>query len=234
MNTEIRQFLDDLFSKAASDEYIFRGEPAHYAKVSSGLCRLLENTSVSFVDKIAEIEQRMVEAAKSYANLSERSDEAVLSELQHFGGKTNLIDFSRDCLIALFFACGQPSDQHGRIICLNRTSDEYDIVNPAENHSRVIAQKSIFVKSPNGIVASAVADIIDVPSDMKPTLRSYLERVHGISHPSIYTDIVGFVALQNMLLEGYLHLSSQSAAGPEGDAISDMPDWLKMLTPQSS
>ena len=141
LNMEIRQFLDDLFSKAASDEYIFRGEPAHYAKVSSGLYRLLESTSVSFVDKVVEIEQSMVEAAKSYANLSERSDGAVLSELQHFGGKTNLIDFSRDCLVALFFACGQPSAQHGRIICLKRTSDDYDIVNPAENHSRVLLKR---------------------------------------------------------------------------------------------
>lgn len=156
-----------------------------------------------------------------------------MSELQHFGGKTNLIDFSRDCLVALFFACGQPSDQHGRIICLNRTSDDYDVVNPAENHSRAIAQKSIFVKSPNNVVSSAVTDIIDVPSDMKPTLRSYLERVHGISHPSIYTNIVGFVALQNMLLEGYLRLSSQTATGTEVDAISDMPEWLKILSPRS-
>ena len=42
-------------------------------------------------------------------NMNESVDFEILTELQHYGGKTNLIDFTTDYLIALFFACdGSP------------------------------------------------------------------------------------------------------------------------------
>ena len=42
----------------------------------------------------------------------------MLTQLQHRGGKTNLIDFTRNILIALFFACDGHFEEEGRIICL--------------------------------------------------------------------------------------------------------------------
>ena len=217
MNTEIRQFLANLFSKAASDEYVFRGEPAHYENVSSGLYRKLDSVGPPFVDRIAEVEQSIVEALKSYASLSDRSDEAALSELQHYGGKTNLIDFSRDCMVALFFACGPPLAQNGRVVCLKQASAEYGILAPVENHSRVIAQKSVFVKPSTGIVVPADEDVVNVPSELKRQLLTYLERTHGISHSSIYTDVVGFVDYQETLLNEYLAPVSQ----PGDESVSE-------------
>lgn len=213
MNPEIQKFLESLLAKAASDEYLFRGEPAHYEHVSSGLYRRLDSADVSFVDRIVEIELSIVEALKFYANLSERSDDAALSELQHYGGKTNLIDFSRDCIVALFFACGRPFNRDGRIICLKQPSDEYEIVTPAENHSRVIAQKSVFVRSPTGIVIPGDEDVVRVPRALKRRLTIYLEQAHGISHSSIYTDIIGFVDFQDALLNEYLNPVSQLGEG---------------------
>ena len=214
MNAEIRQFLESLLEKAASSEYLFRGESAHYEHVSSGLYRKLNSVDASLVEKITEVEQGIIEAAKSYANMAGRSDDAVLSELQHYGGKTNLIDFSKDCLVALFFACGEPSAQDGRVICLKQARIDYAIVMPAENHSRVIAQKSVFVKSPTGVVVPDDADVVAVPKDLKRQLLIYLERVNGISHSSIYTDVVGFVDYQETLLNEYLDPASQ--LGNEG------------------
>lgn len=209
MNTEVRQFLESLLAKAASDDYVFRGEPAHYGHVSSGLYRQLDSADTPFVDRIGEVERAIAEALKSYANLSGRSDDAALSELQHYGGKTNLIDFSRDCMVALFFACGPPRVRNGRVICLKRASAEYEILTPPENHSRVIAQKSVFVKSPTGIVVPNDEDVVSVPSELKRRLQAYLERAHGISHSSIYTDVVGFVDYQEALLNEYLDPASQ-------------------------
>ncbi len=220
MNTEIRQFLDDLFSKAASDDYVFRGEPAHYEHVSSGLYRKLDGADTPFVDRIVEVEQAIVEALKSYANLLGRSDDAALSELQHYGGKTNLIDFSRDCMVALFFACDLPSNQNGRVICLKRASAEYEILTPVENHSRVIAQKSVFVKSPTGIVVPDDDDVVSVPGELKLQLQEYLEQAHGISHSSIYTDVIGFVDYQEVLLNKYLDPASQ----PSNESVSELSE----------
>ena len=206
MNTEVRQFLESLLAKAASDDYVFRGEPAHYGHVSSGLYRKLDSADTPFVDRITEVERAIAESLKSYANLSGRSDDAALSELQHYGGKTNLIDFSRDCMVALYFACGLlPNDRDGRVICLKQAIAEYEILTPVENHSRVIAQKSVFVKSPTGIVVPNDEDVVSVPSDLKPELLAYLEQAHGISHSSIYTDVVGFVDYQEALLDALLN-----------------------------
>ena len=47
-----------------------------------------------------------------------------LTELQHYGGHTNLIDFTTDNHIALFFACDGSPDKDGRIILLERTEEK--------------------------------------------------------------------------------------------------------------
>ena len=48
--------------------------------------------------------------------MNETVDFEILTEIQHYGGKTNLIDFTTDYLIALFFACDGHHDKEGRII----------------------------------------------------------------------------------------------------------------------
>ena len=47
---------------------------------------------------------------------AETTDFELLTEIQHYGGKTNLIDFTTDYLIALFFACDGHHDKDGRVI----------------------------------------------------------------------------------------------------------------------
>ena len=42
------------------------------------------------------------------------SDLSILTQLQHYESQTNLIDFTTDFNIALFFACdGQPGEMEG-------------------------------------------------------------------------------------------------------------------------
>ena len=45
----------------------------------------------------------------------------VLTDLRHFGGHTTLIDFSRDMMVALFFACKGDLESRGQlIVCRER------------------------------------------------------------------------------------------------------------------
>ena len=91
----------------------------------------------------------MLEAAKDYTHETDSFE--ILTELQHYGGHTNLIDFTTDNHIALFFACGDFLDKPGRIILFQRTektNEEYKIREPQNPRNRVIAQKSIFVRPP--------------------------------------------------------------------------------------
>ncbi|MDE0397739.1 MAG: FRG domain-containing protein [Candidatus Poribacteria bacterium] len=53
-----------------------------------------------------------------------KADEVdLLTQLQHYGGKTNLIDFTTDYLIATYFACAGEPNEDGRVIVLEKTPE---------------------------------------------------------------------------------------------------------------
>ena len=55
----------------------------------------------------------MLDANRKYENLE------ILTKIQHYGGSTNLIDFTKDYFVALFFACDSSPNKPGRLISLN-------------------------------------------------------------------------------------------------------------------
>lgn len=71
---------------------------------------------------------------------------------------------------------------------------------------------------------------MSVPSELKPDLLAYLRQAHGISHQSIYTDIVGFVDFQDMLLDGFMITGPQSLSEDDSGTLSDFAEWLSMLS----
>ena len=60
----------------------------------------------------------------------------------------NLIDFTADYLIALFFACDGDYSLDGRVVLLERTEERNkQIYGPRHPVNRVLAQKSVFVRA---------------------------------------------------------------------------------------
>ena len=93
---------------SAGGSYIYRGEPRLYPKVSSSLYRRYADIEADTFD-IEVVQDEILDQARGYAG--EMDDFDILSQLQHNGGATNLIDFTTDFLIALFFACdGKPEE----------------------------------------------------------------------------------------------------------------------------
>ena len=88
---------------------------------------------------IGRLEIAILEQARDYSNLS--TDEEILAELQHFGGKTNLIDFTEDFLIALFFASESAEAENGRVVL--HWPDPKRIIKPRGMNNRVVFQKSV-------------------------------------------------------------------------------------------
>ena len=92
--------LDEINHKVAGGSYIFRGEPECYPKVSSGLYRQYKEDYDERKDLDIEMEefdvglvgQEMLKEAERYT--SEADEFEILAEIQHYGGKTNLIDFT--------------------------------------------------------------------------------------------------------------------------------------------
>ena len=183
---DILRKISEIAQKSAGGGYIFRGENACYAEVSSGLYREYKDLAVDDL-RIEFIQQDIVREAKRFT--IETDDVKILDQLQHFGYQTNLIDFTTDYLIALFFSCDGHFDKDGRVVLLRRESVPTRV--PKSPVNRVIAQKSVFVTPPTGVVEPD--DIIQIPADLKQPIWSYLRDCHGISTETIYNDLYGFI-----------------------------------------
>ena len=143
--------IAEIVKKSADGDYIYRGESECYDEVSSTLYRVVphnlepgrllsEGVRVSEEVRVDIVQNGILEEAKRYlgqtGGINDAKDIEVLTELQHFGGKTNLIDFTEDYLIALFFACDGSHEKAGRVILLKRESANYDIREPQRAISR--------------------------------------------------------------------------------------------------
>ncbi len=194
--------IQEIVKASEGDEYIYRGEREHYDKICSSLYRHYERDidAENFEIQIAQAE--MVKEAMDYTQ--ERHKFAVLTELQHYGGKTNLIDFTTDYLIALFFACDGSHDDDGRVLLLKHTEEnksKYSIVRPQHPQNRVIAQKSIFVQPPEGFIVPN--KVIKIPRSLKKPILDYLGKHHDISTETIYNDLHGFIRHQGLHESAY-------------------------------
>ena len=122
----------------------------------------------------------------------------ILTELQHYGDKTNLIDFTTDYLIAIYFACAGESKENGRVIVLEKTEDiENMIIRPYSPRHRVVAQKSIFLYPRKGFVDVPDVNIVPIPEHLKRPMILYLRKHHDLSAATIYNDLHGFITSEN-------------------------------------
>ena len=209
-------------SSIREDPCFYRGEPERYPVVSSGLYRACPHSGDEAFD-IGHVEQEMVEAAKQYTTFTD--DDEILAEIQHFGGRTNLIDFTEDCLVALFFAGGGGKENDGRVVL--HWPEPGSLVRPKHTINRVVAQKSVFVRPRRGfILPDSCEETVVVPGDLKEGILSFLKRCHGISENTVYRDIHGFIRAQNPQRSRYVIEFRQSRATRQPEPIPNLPDFL--------
>ena len=141
----------------------------------------------------------------------------LLTEIQHYGGKTNLIDFTTDYLIALFFACDGHHDKDGRVI-LQETEEIKDMINrPRNPQHRVIAQKSVFIHPTEGFIEPHEKDIVIIPANLKQPLLERLRKYHSVSTETIYNDIYGFIRNQSIHRNAHTEFYRGFACQQRGD-----------------
>ena len=222
IQNEIRKKINEIVEKSTDGNYIYRGEPKtheehpHYGKVSSSLWRdyglEMENFDIEVVQTeiLSGAKEHIGDIPQDYradlaASLNVTQDESnqtidfeILTEIQHYGGKTNLIDFTTDYFIALFFACDGHHNKKGRVI-LQKTEEIQDVIeHPRNPRHRVIAQKSIFVRPPKGFINKPHEDnVVIIPGNLKQWILQHLQQ-YGISKATIYNDVYGFIRYQNI------------------------------------
>ena len=213
--------------------------PKSFPEDAADVTKLMLNTITD--NAIEEAVRRTIEKTEEAVELE------ILTELQHYGCKTNLIDFTTDYLIAIYFACSGNLQDDGRVILLEKTEEieKEMIIRPQNPYHRVIAQKSVFLYPPEGFIEVFEDKKVKIPSVLKETFLKYLEKHHGISTETIYNDIHGFIRYQdihqNAYVQFYIGLTFQyrgynadtqekrkegfkKAIDHYSDAIKEMPD----------
>ncbi len=244
--TTPQEKIQAILDKCSTGKYIFRGENKEYGKVSSGLYRQYCQRDDSKPDNdplidnehffVSSVEKEIVEKVKKYIGPNALNIE-VLTELQHYGGKTTLLDFSKDLHIALFFACDGNFDKNGRVIFfktseLTESTDidynqidttKHTLISPIGKNPRVIFQSSIFVHSPKGYLEVCEGDIIEIESNLKKPLLDYLSKYFNINTETIYNDIQGFIRNQH-------NHSTAEVEFYRGVANSDLDKYKEAIT----
>ena len=152
------------------------------------------------------------------------SDLELLAELQHNGAATCLIDFTKNPLIALWFACQDGLGNNGKVVAMatgelgpTSGSIEFAIVDydksvsnnimeffgeeklwkwiPAHQNNRIVAQNSVFVFGKEKIV-DRYYETIEIEKRSKGFLIRELKDKFGIDEEYLFSDFSGF-ALAN-------------------------------------
>ena len=219
----VQDIIREIEQKSEGGGYIYRGERKCNPKISSKLYRDFEIEEEHF--DIELVQKELLAAAKKHTGdlpqdfrmdftaslnvMAELTEEArdfeILTEIQHYGGKTNLIDFTTDYFIALFFACDGRYQEDGRVI-LQKTDKIRDMLaHPRNPRHRVIVQKSMFIRPPRGFIEPHENYIVIIPADLKQPLLQHLREYHGISTEVIYNDLQGFIRNQDIHGDAYTH-----------------------------
>ena len=206
--------IEEILAKSEGYEYIYRGEPECYAKVSSTLYREYPHIGAESLD-LEVIQEKMLNEAKKLTY--EIDDSEILIEIQHYGGRTNLIDFTTDYLIALFFACDGAPNKDGRVIRQKTETIKDLIKHPRNPRHRIKAQKTVFVIPPNGFIEPDKDDIVTIPAALKQPLLQYLREHHDISTETIYNDLYSFIKNQDIHRRAYVAFYSGLTFQNTGD-----------------
>ena len=222
------EFLSRILKKCEGKPYIFRGTTRRYShKIST--VQTIEGNAVKVKDGINSPLYRHLKGNVFFRNsflpwdvkneVLKRAGNLhypvftlreVVTDIQHFGGKTNLIDFSRSLYIALFFACDGKYKRCGELIVLDTSSLRDDdnwfvntdptpcLVEPAKTNfsiRRVLDQKSVFIYPSYGYVNEDFCKIfsIQVPAYLKKPILDYLRAERDIHTNTVYNDLIGFI-----------------------------------------
>ena len=227
-NNNIAKTLNEFIEWAArfkDGQYLFRGVTKDKYEIEASACRRLPDADKNNPSKLLKINQELIGRAQGLGHDlrdgRQLTDLELLAELQHFGAATCLIDFSRNALVALWFACQTSSggEANGKVFAVNRDDTvrlktvnpklmKKDIdyfLQPDENgrylqyqwspklqNNRIIAQQSVFVFS--GVQIEAEAECV-IDKDNKQEILISLEQISGITESSIYPDFDGFARL---------------------------------------
>lgn len=114
-------------------------------------------------------------------------DRQLLAEIQHYEGRTLLVDFTKNRDVALFFACKDKPDKDGRLMLLSEEHEGkmWDRISPSKTFPRYLKQESVLVVPkigclfPNGSASpnennGTQCVVFNIPKELKRDILGHL------------------------------------------------------------
>ncbi len=236
MKKTLTNYLEEISEKTSvSGLYAFRGQgKGDWLLCSGATRRLLSHYQVKAESEVPNFQTRyidyhrhvLIEPARTNGwGLEEGrrlSDLELLAKLQHFGAATGLLDFTRNRLVALWFACHNDRDD-GKLFAINtnnplsfknitydqteqKISDilSADLAEPlwywepiafGEAKTRILCQHSLFVIGSRPLIPKSIVQEITIAREDKSSLLEELEKAYDINEESLFRDLYGFASV---------------------------------------
>ncbi len=213
------------WQESAGGRFVFRGEDDLYPEVASGIARRYETSDP---DVIASISQRSVADARKFVG-HDRDGVDIRADVQHLGGMTNDIDFSRNIWVAMYFATGGDEGHCGRVWALDTTKAGSTGTRITQRPSsdtisatRMRNQSGLLVENPSGVIPrDALREAVRLPGPTKVSIRSFLESI-GIGHSVLFPDILAHMDEENTVsLEELVKMWLDALRQGRSDRVAD-------------
>lgn len=186
------------------------------------------------IHELSDTERQALNEINEKKQEEKAADFEILAEIQHYGGKTNLIDFTTDYLIALFFACEKSysgkDGEVGRVIIQNIADIKDMIEYPKNPQHRAVVQKSVFIRPPKGYIKVDYNKLVRIPSALKQPILKYLQDHHGIDREYIYNDLHGFIRCQDNQGDTYTNFYKGLSCGNRAKKEKDKGKKKELYT----
>ena len=221
----VNKYIDEIekvyhYSKIT---FLFRGQSHHdWGLVSSAHRRIQDKSTESFKNYIQDLIEQTRLKGYTDKNFQNFSDLQILIELQHFGASTCLVDFTKNFLKALWFACqntiSSPNNANvsdGAVFIvdtknlkpitstyLSKPINEFIcnetlwIWTPENINNRILAQDSVCVFG-TPILENLLFKKIKILSNEKAIILLELDTIFNINFDTLFPDFYGFALSQN-------------------------------------
>lgn len=172
---------------------VFRGEDGLYPEVASGIARKYQTSDPAVISSISE---RGLAHARGFVG-RDRDSSDLRADIQHLGGLTNKVDFSKNIWVAMYFASGGNAEQDGRVWALDAAKAERTGIridqepsSAAMSAARMNNQSGVLAESRSGVIPRDVLqEVVRIPGSAKALIRSLVERM-GITQNVLFPDIL--------------------------------------------
>ena len=251
-----KDLIAKICDKYGNGNFIFRGTKNIFSEdsdgVNSSIYRWVKRNPINKQYKPPKIEENRVKKARKYFP-DKTSNIEILTDIRHYGGKVNLIDFTRSIYAALFFACNGDFNIDGEIIVLdtyklprmtdidygNLKDGEMGVIEPAKTQTsqlRVAAQDSIFVYFVDGYIEKSCFKEEKIPKALKEYILDFIKKFSNIDQDTVYNDLIGFIANEKNYDMASIHVyqgNVKSYSGGYEEAIMEYDKAIE-LDPKSA